>query len=330
MKKKNFIGKILSIALIIILMSSLIFVYKVEAVTKYYVKPNKLEENKDIILEIIKNISKDTEKDSSDNINNEVEENEEFENEEHEIYIVKSGDTLFKISVKYNMNIKKLKEINNLTNDSIYVGQALYIINSVSDSNDKIIVSNPDDILALVNKKNKLPSDYTPPNLVVPNVPFPFESYHSKKQMRNDAALALEDLFKKAEEDNIKIYALSGYRSYKRQESIFAASVKKNGLEKANQFSAKPGESEHQSGLAMDLTSPSVNNVLTQSFGQTMEGKWIKANAYKFGFIIRYPKGKEHITGYQYEPWHLRYVGKEAAKEISDKNITLEEYFNEI
>lgn len=342
MKKKNFKGKLLSIALIILLISSLAFVHNVGAVTKYHVKPNKSKEKKDIVWESIKDISKDieketendSEKESSDNITNEAEEKEEleeeFENEEHEIYIVQSGDTLFKISDKYNIAIEKLKEINDLTNDTIYVGQALYITDSASDLNDKIIVSNPDDILALVNKKNKLPSDYTPHNLVVPNVPFPFESYHSKKLMRNDAALALEDLFKKAEEDNIKIYALSGYRSYERQASIFASNVKKNGLEKANQFSAKPGESEHQTGLAMDLTSPSVNNVLTQSFGQTKEGKWVKDNASEFGFIIRYPKGKEHITGYQYEPWHLRYVGKEVAQEISDKNITFEEYLGEI
>lgn len=80
----------------------------------------------------------------------------------------------------------------------------------------------------------------------------------------------------------------------------------------------------------MDLTSPSVNNVLTQRFGQTKEGKWVEANAYKFGFIIRYPKGKENITGYNYEPWHLRYVGNEAAKEISNKDITLEEYLGNI
>ncbi|MCM1988292.1 D-alanyl-D-alanine carboxypeptidase family protein [Oceanirhabdus seepicola] len=330
MKKLNVKGKILSIALVILLISSLPFANKVEAITKCDVKPNKSEGKKDIILEIIKNISQDTEKDSSDNIDTEVEVEDEFKDEEHEVYIVQSGDTLFKISVKYNIDIRKLKEINDLTSDTIYIGQALTIITDANGLNDKIIVSNPDHILALVNKKNKLPSDYIPHNLVVPNVPFPFKSYHSKKLMRKEAAQALENLFKKAEEDNIKIYALSGYRSYTRQESIFASNVKKNGLEKANQFSAKPGESEHQTGLAMDLTSPSVNNVLTQRFGQTMEGKWVKANAYKFGFIIRYPKGKEHITGYQYEPWHLRFVGKEAAEEIFNKNITLEEYLGEI
>lgn len=101
-------------------------------------------------------------------------------------------------------------------------------------------------------------------------------------------------------------------------------------MEAANQFSARAGESEHQTGLAMDISSKSVNFSLTQSFAQTREGKWLEENASEFGFIIRYPEGKEHITGYQFEPWHLRYVGKNPSLEIASRNITLEGYLGKV
>ncbi|SKC65522.1 M15 family metallopeptidase [Maledivibacter halophilus] len=180
--------------------------------------------------------------------------------------------------------------------------------------------------LILVNKNHSLSSDYTPEDLIVPNVQFPFKEYHSKKQMRKESATALENLFKGANEEGIKLYAISGYRSYQRQEAIYNNKVRKAGIEEANRLVAYPGESEHQTGLAMDISSPGSRNLLVESFGSTKEGKWIKENCHKYGFIIRYPKGKEHITGYSYEPWHIRYVGKEAAEDIFEKDITLEEY----
>ena len=180
--------------------------------------------------------------------------------------------------------------------------------------------------LLLVNKNKSLSQDYTPQNLVIPDVPFPFTEFHQKKLMDLEAVKALEDLFAKAKQDNINLYAVSGYRSYDRQETIFNSQVERYGLSKANQVSARPGESEHQTGLAMDVTSPKVNFELVQNFGATKEGQWLKDNASKFGFIIRYPQGKEEITGYQYEPWHLRYVGREVAQQIAVNDLTLEEY----
>ena len=93
---------------------------------------------------------------------------------------------------------------------------------------------------------------------------------------------------------------------------------------------ANPGFSEHQTGLAMDISSLSANRDLTEEFGETIEGKWLKENAHLFGFILRYPKGKESITGYQYEPWHFRYVGEKVAPIIFSKNLTLEEYFKKV
>ncbi|BAC12486.1 carboxypeptidase [Oceanobacillus iheyensis HTE831] len=188
------------------------------------------------------------------------------------------------------------------------------------------IISNPYDQLALVNKEFSLPADYIPDDLVIPNVPFPFTEDIPKKYMRQAAADALEELFADALEENLELYAQSGYRSYDRQDNIFAANAAENGEKHANTFSARPGESEHQTGLAMDVTSPEVNFNLVTEFGETKEGKWVKENAANYGFIIRFPEGKEDITKYQFEPWHLRYVGHKAAEEIMNQDITLEEY----
>ncbi|WP_164670874.1 D-alanyl-D-alanine carboxypeptidase family protein [Virgibacillus doumboii] len=192
--------------------------------------------------------------------------------------------------------------------------------------NDKSVVSNPHEILTLVNKEHALPADFVPKNLVVPDVLFPFEEFLPKKQMRQVAATALEDMFQAADNAGLKLFAQSGYRSYDRQDAIFASNVEAYGEEAANNFSARPGESEHQSGLTMDVTSQDVGFKLIVEFGKTDEGKWLQQHAGEYGFIIRYPKGKEEITQYQYEPWHLRYVGQEAAMEITEKRITLEEY----
>lgn len=126
----------------------------------------------------------------------------------------------------------------------------------------------------------------------------------------------------------IELAAVSGFRSYERQAAIFANAVQRKGEVEANRVSARPGQSEHQTGLAMDVSSASVGYALVEAFGETVEGKWLAQNAPKYGFIIRYPKGKEHITGYRYEPWHLRYVGVEHAMKISQRGLTLEEYLN--
>lgn len=190
----------------------------------------------------------------------------------------------------------------------------------------KAIVQNLDDMLIVANKERNLPEDYEPADLVIPNVPFPFKEDLPKKKLRKEAALSAEVLFKAAEEQGLELLAQSGYRSYDTQVSIFAYNADQYGEEKANQTSAQPGQSEHQTGLSLDVTSPQVNYQLVEEFGETKEGKWLAENAYKYGFIIRYLKGKEEITGYQYEPWHLRYVGNEHAKEIHERGITLEEY----
>ncbi|MYL43276.1 D-alanyl-D-alanine carboxypeptidase family protein [Virgibacillus salexigens] len=191
------------------------------------------------------------------------------------------------------------------------------------------VIANPYEQLALVNKQHALPEDYIPKDLVIPDVRFPFTEDLPKKQMRKIAASSLEELFVAADEAGLDLFAQSGYRSYERQETIFASNVEADGEEAANKFSARPGESEHQTGLTMDVTSPDIDFQLTTEFANTDEGKWLAQHAVDYGFIIRFPKGKEDITEYQYEPWHIRYVGKKAAKEITEQDVTLEEYLKQ-
>jgi D-alanyl-D-alanine carboxypeptidase len=195
-----------------------------------------------------------------------------------------------------------------------------------SNKDGLAVVKNTNSMYILVNKKRNLPSDYVPKDLVVPDVPFSFSGDSPKKQMRKEAANALESLFEAAEDDGIKLKAVSGYRSYSTQKAIFDNNAKNKGEEVANRTSARPGQSEHQTGLAMDISSASVGYALEESFGDTKEGKWLSKHAADHGFIIRFLKGKESITGYSYEPWHVRYVGKEVAKDITKKKVTFEQY----
>ncbi|MFD2371206.1 D-alanyl-D-alanine carboxypeptidase family protein [Brevibacillus sp. GCM10020057] len=190
-------------------------------------------------------------------------------------------------------------------------------------------VTNPTELTVVVNKERALPADYIPPDLVEPNVPFPFDEKAEKRQMRAEAAGALEKLFAAAKAEGIELYAVSGYRSYRTQKSLFDTYVKTQGAEHAAMYSAVPGKSEHQTGLAMDVSGADAETRLEESFAATPEGRWIAANCAKFGFIIRYIKGKEDVTGYAYEPWHLRYVGKDVAEEIMSRGITLEDYFQD-
>lgn len=183
----------------------------------------------------------------------------------------------------------------------------------------------PSSLAVLANKQYSLEEDYAPEDLVTVEVPTVLEDPEIK-QMRKEAADALKDMFDAAEKDGITLFARSGYRSYQTQVSLFQNYVSNHGEEAANKYSARPGQSEHQTGLAMDVTSESVNYQLTEEFGNTPEGEWVRENAHRYGFIIRYPKGKEAITGYIFEPWHLRYLGGELAAEVHESGLTYEEY----
>lgn len=183
------------------------------------------------------------------------------------------------------------------------------------------------DIL-LVNKSHKLDKDYVPKNLVVPKVKFESSADNLVKKMDKEAAAALENMFNAAKQDGITLLGVSGYRSYDIQKNLYNSKVRINGKSHADKYSAQPGASEHQTGLAMDMLSIEYSS-LNEGFENTKAFKWLEANAYKYGYILRYPRGKESITGYNYEPWHYRYVGKDASEDITKNKLTLEEYLEE-
>jgi len=183
-------------------------------------------------------------------------------------------------------------------------------------------------LLFLVNKQNPVDKNYKPEDLTAMAYYAP-DRDAAGRYMREAAATAFSKLVEQAAKDGIELKMTTAYRSYGFQQVLYNNYVNKYGQEAANRFSAKPGQSEHQTGLAVDVSSQSVNYQLTEEFGGTAEGKWLVAHAHEFGFIIRYPKDKEDITGYMYEPWHLRYVGLFPAKEIYEQDMTLEEYLQE-
>ncbi|MBZ9609638.1 M15 family metallopeptidase [Clostridium estertheticum] len=194
-------------------------------------------------------------------------------------------------------------------------------IEAIKDiSNDNSNVDDGD--LMLVNRGNTLDKDYVPHNLKVVNVKIYPNVSNEEMLMKGNAGDALKRLFRKGEEEGIILYALSGYRSYATQKELYENSIKIRGKGYTYKYVATAGKSEHQLGLAMDIT----NAEKSTGFENTKEGKWLQENAYKFGFIIRYGKGKEDITGYNYEPWHVRYVGVENSEKIYSKDITLEEF----
>ena len=181
-----------------------------------------------------------------------------------------------------------------------------------------IAVSNPDEDDILVNKHYYLASDYNPEIIALP------ENYaRDGMGLREDAYNQFIKMADAAKEEGLKIYGTSGYRSYQRQATLYNGYVEKWGTSEADAVSARPGFSEHQTGLAMDLT---VDGGLT-SFTDTKEFTWMKANAYKYGFILRYPENKTSITGYSFESWHYRYLGIDLATKVYESHLTFDEYY---
>lgn len=202
----------------------------------------------------------------------------------------------------------------------ILVGFNIIIISKVSDYLYRPQVKY--NKLMLVNKENSISEDYIPDNLERIQVRCRPNITKEETYMVKEAAQALEQMFAVAEDEGIYLYASSGYRSYNTQKSIYERNIKASGVKYTNKYVAEPGKSEHQTGLAMDIT----NESYSLNSNETLEGKWLEENCYKFGFILRYEDGKENITGYNYEPWHFRYVGKREAGKIFNENLTLEEY----
>ncbi len=203
---------------------------------------------------------------------------------------------------EYTVNIEAVDSNGNHSNTS-------YVLKVV----EKEVISNPDgdyssgdnqptyiNGILIVNKKYGIPAD--------------FGGYNP------EASGALEELQLGASQAGYSIPLISGWRSYDYQVELYNSYVATDGQEAADRYSARPGFSEHQTGLCFDIGS------IDDYYGETVEGQWLAAHAHEYGFIIRYPQGKEHITGYMYEPWHVRYVGKDVAADIYNQQITLEEY----
>lgn len=159
------------------------------------------------------------------------------------------------------------------------------------------------DGIIIANKTYSLPSDYNPGELL-------YDCSQAFARMKSDA-----------DDEGLSIYESSGFRSYSRQDSIYNNYCARDGKAAADRYSARPGHSEHQTGLAIDL------NTIAYSFADTAEGQWVEENCSKYGFILRYPDGKEAQTGYRYEPWHIRYVGIDIAEKIYQSGLCLEEFY---
>lgn len=194
--------------------------------------------------------------------------------------------------------------------------------NIIYDSNKSKIPIISSKFSILVNKNNNLDKDYVP-DTKVPNIP-----YTTNCSVRYDIVDSVEKLFNDAKKEGFTLILASGYRSYDLQSSIYNNNLKNKGQTWTSRFSAKPGQSEHQTGLAIDISSVSQGGGLYQSFGATDEGKWLEENCANYGFILRFLDGKEDITGYTYEPWHFRYVGVDVATYIMENNLTFEEYLD--
>ncbi len=186
----------------------------------------------------------------------------------------------------------------------------------------------PNSLTFIANKSHALPADFEPSDLITPSVKLRLGAGAEQMQFRSIAHDDLKAMFEAASKDGVTLVFGSGYRSYALQKQFYDGYVARDGVAAADRYSARPGTSEHQTGLSFDVTSSAGTCHLETCFEDTVEGKWLAVHAHKYGFILRYPDGKEAVTGYQYEPWHFRYFGIELAKTLHEKNQTPEEFFD--
>jgi D-alanyl-D-alanine carboxypeptidase len=173
----------------------------------------------------------------------------------------------------------------------------------------------------LVNKYNALDKDFKFDDLTEVSSWYAYGTQYVREEVYNK----FKEMFNDAKKENLTIIINSSYRSYEYQENLWNSYANNHGDDWADSYAAREGHSEHQTGLAIDVTTYGVKE--QEDFETTDEFKWLSENAYKYGFILRYPKDKENITGYSYESWHYRYVGVEVATKIHDENITFDEYY---
>lgn len=192
----------------------------------------------------------------------------------------------------------------------------------------KYSTEEPGSIWWVVNRQRSLPDGYAPDDLTVPDVRLRLGAGSEQMQISGQIEPMLKQMFIAANAEDVQLVFGSGYRSQALQAQFYNDYVARDGQLAADRYSARPGTSEHQTGLSFDVTSPSQTCHLETCFKDTPQGKWVAEHAHEHGFIIRYPEGKENVTGYQYEPWHLRYVGTELATKLHEVNQTMEEFFS--
>ncbi len=192
----------------------------------------------------------------------------------------------------------------------------------------QLSLEDPNSIWVIVNKRRALPPGYAPADLMTPAVALRLGSGAEEMKMRKESGTALKDMFAAAKAEGLNLLLASGYRSEASQKALHARYVTEKGAQAADLDSARAGYSEHQTGLAVDVGRADHKCEIAACFAATPEGQWVAKNAYKYGFVIRYKDGSQAITGYIYEPWHLRYVGKDLAKVIQEGGQTLEEFFD--
>ncbi len=241
-------------------------------------------------------------------------------------YILESGyiDNISDYLNVENLDAQKLKRYidyyNN--NSSKDLKTVINYVNMDMDKEPYIdykIVEDPNNLLVLVNKYNKLNDDYKPSDLERINTNYSVRNLY----LRKEAKEAFEALCRDASSLGLSIRAISSYRTFDYQKGLYDNYVSVNGIEEADTYSARPGFSEHETGLATDVMGSNGNYT---KFDETNEYTWVINNAHNYGFVIRYPENKEEITKYKFESWHLRYVGKDAATYMHENNLCLEEY----
>lgn len=194
---------------------------------------------------------------------------------------------------------------------------------SPSPSMETIDTSSDDSITRIVNQTHPIDPSYAPSDLVVPDV-----AMNHTQMIRREAAQSMKDLFEAASQAGYSLYFISGYRSYETQVSLYHTYVAQFGSAYTNRIDSHPGASEHQLGLAADFGTTDHACELNSCFSDTGASQWLQENAWKYGWILRYPEGKESVTGIMYSPWNYRYVGKAEAEKIYDSGLTMEEYYH--
>ena len=237
--------------------------------------------------------------------------------------VPKEDDNEFsKLSYYKNENLDRYKAYQS-NNSDLSIEDIVTRVNLNLDKEtytDTIPSTNLNTNYLLVNKFNYLDSSYIPNNLELLDNSYAKSGIYLVKEAKDN----IERLISDAKEDGMNIRVISAYRSYTYQENLYNNYVKNDGVENADTYSARPGYSEHQTGLVVDVTKAYDN---FNNFENTDEYNWMLENASNYGFILRYPKDKENITTYSFEAWHYRYVGVELAKKIKASNLTFDEYY---